>query len=1251
MLAHNGEINTLQGNIVHMRARERGFAQADQKALSPVLDPGASDSAMLDNALELLTYSGRSLAHAVTMAIPEAWQKDDTMDPEVRAFYEYHASLMEPWDGPACVAFTDGRVAGAVLDRNGLRPGRYVLTKDGTLILASEAGVIDLAPEQVVARERLRPGRMLLVDLEHGGVVDDGELKRDLAARAPYPRWVSSEMVRVRELSTPLFHTLPQPMPEIELRRAQRVFGYTRDDLTMLLSPMAATGKEPVGAMGDDTPLAVLSEEPELLFHYFKQQFAQVTNPPIDPLREDLVMSLRTTLGPSRSLLEETAEHCEQLELDGPVLTNARLRQIRALRRGGLESRTLKTLFEVKRGPGGLRRAVEMLAKRAENAIADGASILILSDRAHDEDLAPIPSLLAVAAVHQHLIDAGVGQKASLVVETGEAREVMHLSLLLGYGASAVNPYLAYDTIIALTKERLDLDPQTGVEQYIKGLQLGILKVMSKMGISTLQSYRGAQLFEAVGLSDALVEEFFQGTVTRIGGLLLEDVARETLARHGAVQLDRAGPLPTGGHYKWRRDGRRHAYGPSVIGLLQHAARSGDYRQYKRYSRLANSDHPSTSLRSMLELCETAPIPLSEVEPAGAIVERFRTGAMSFGSISKEAHETLAIAMNRLGGRSNSGEGGEDPARFVPDPNGDLRRSAVKQIASGRFGVTPEYLGNARELQIKVAQGAKPGEGGQLPGHKVDQTIATIRCSTPGVGLISPPPHHDIYSIEDLAQLIHDLRAANDRATISVKLVSAAGVGTIAAGVVKAGADHVLISGASGGTGAAPLSSIKHAGLPWELGVAETQQVLVMNDLRGRVVLETDGQLKTGRDVVIGALLGAEAFGFGTAALVALGCVMMRVCHLNTCPVGVATQDPRLRSRFRGEPEHVINFMSFVAEEVREHLARLGARRFEEIVGRVELLRPRPIKARERRKASTVDLGAILHPVRAPRTHARRFQSREEPAGPSTLEADLLVRARPAIEEGAAVTIDCAVQNSDRTVGTRLSAEVVRRRGPLGLSDATIRVRCRGSAGQSFGAFVCPGIELRLRGEANDAVAKGLAGGRVVLVPPEDIDDHVLAGNVALYGATGGELYLRGVAGERFAVRNSGANAVVEGVGAHGCEYMTRGTVLVLGAIGRNFGAGMSGGVAFVLDQPGLDHRINRGLVDLFPLDDFDREEVRRLLRAHKRHTGSVRAEALLATLDAAPDDPDIPLRKVISPAYLELRAKQPAPRLRVVHG
>ncbi len=1166
LVAHNGEINTLRGNVNRMRAREAVLEAPGLADLRGVVDERGSDSGMFDNVLELLVRAGRSLPHAVAMMVPEAWEARSDLPPALRGFFDYHASLLEPWDGPALMAFTDGRLAGAVLDRNGLRPARYLVTDDGVLVLSSEAGVTDVPPARVVRRGRLGPGQMIVVDTEARRLLDDATVKAELAARRPYAEWVAAE----REgPGLPAGDVLP-PLDEEARGRALRTHGFTEEDLRLVLQPMAKTGKEPIGAMGDDTALAVLSDRPRLLFDYFKQLFAQVTNPPIDPLREALVMSLRTRLGPEGNLLAETPAHARQRWLDGPVLDPAEMAGVRTL------AVTLTTAFD------DLGADLEALVARAIDAVRGGATVLVLSDRGVD---VPIPSLLALSAVHHGLIAAGLRTRTSLVVESGEAREVMHLCLLLGYGAAAVHPWLAFEVLAG------------DAGSYVKALHDGLRKVLSKMGISTLAGYAGAQIFEAVGLSLALVDRWFPGTPSRIGGIDLPEVAQEVRLRVEAKPR-----LESGGRYKWRRDGERHQYEPAGIAGLQHAVRSGNYAAFKRFSAVADAETSrACALVGLLEPVAGEPIPLAEVEPAAEIVKRFRTGAMSFGSISKEAHENLAIAMNRLGGRSNSGEGGEDAARYA-----DERRSAIKQVASGRFGVTAHYLVNADELQIKMAQGAKPGEGGQLPGHKVDAIIARTRFSTPGVGLISPPPHHDIYSIEDLAQLIHDLRAVNPRAWISVKLVSEVGVGTVAAGVAKAGADGVLVSGGSGGTGAAPLSSIHHAGLPWELGLAEAQQVLTMNDLRGRVRLEVDGQLKTGRDVVVAALLGAEQFGFGTAALVAQGCILMRVCHLNTCPVGIATQDPELRRRFAGEPDHVVNFMMFVAEEVREHLARLGFRTLDEAVGRVDRLRPTKLEAHW--KARHLDLSPLLRQGGAGDRHYT--------GAPATVEDDDLVRlAEPALARGARVTLDLAVSNVQRSYAARLAGEVARRHGAAGLPEGTITLRCRGTAGQSFGAFLAPGIDITLDGEANDALAKGMSGGRIAVRPFEGAnEDDVIAGNVALYGATGGTLFVRGAAGERFAVRNSGAVAVVEGVGDHGCEYMTRGTVVVLGATGRNFAAGMSGGVAYVLDADGaFASRCNGESVDLEPLAEADQATVLDLLRRHADLTGSPRAWRVLS--------------------------------------
>ena len=1246
-IAHNGEINTLRGNLNAFRARESLFRSpafgADLAKLLPVVDEEGSDSAMFDNVLELLRSTGRSLPHALAMMVPQAWEGDRDMAPDLRAFYEYHASLMEPWDGPALVAFSDGEQVGACLDRNGLRPARLTVTTDDLMIVASEVGAVDIPTEKIRRLGRLPPGGMVVVDTKAQRILEDCELKAGLAAGQPYREWLTANMMPVRDLEASVVdegHPGPGPMlDEADRRRLQRVHGYTGEDLRLLLAPMAIKGEEPLGAMGDDSALAVLSEGPQLLFAYFKQLFAQVTNPPIDPIRESLVMSLRTLLGAQGNLFSPGPGHCRQIELEGPVLGNRQLALIAGRRPEGLGSARVNALFPARAG--GLREGLDRLREASVRAVEEGAAILVLSDRGVDEAHAPIPALLSVAAVHHHLIRCGLRPRVSLVAESAEAREVMHLCLLLGYGASAVNPWLAFETLHELAEEGLleGLDAEAARTRYVAALEKGVQKVLSKMGISTLQSYVGAQVFEAVGLGPALVEEFFTGTVSRLGGIELGQVERECLLRFESAATP-ADDLDWGGHYKWRRDGERHQLTPNVIGLLQHGVRSADYRVFKKYTRFVDEQTTrSCALRGLLDFRPGAAVPLDEVEPAAEVVQRFRTGAMSFGSLSDEAHQTLAIAMNRLGGRSNSGEGGEDPARYRPGPGSVSSNSAIKQVASGRFGVTPDYLLSADEIQIKMAQGAKPGEGGHLPGHKVDEVIARVRHSAPGVALISPPPHHDIYSIEDLAQLIHDLRHANPRAEISVKLVSEVGVGTVAAGVAKAKADRIVVCGHSGGTGASPLSSIKHTGLPWELGLAETQQVLVANRLRGRVVLETDGQLKTGRDVLIAALLGAETFGFGTAALIATGCILTRVCHLNTCPVGVATQDPALRARFAGLPDHVMNFMLFVAEEVRELMAALGFRRLDEVVGRADLLRVREA-GRQHWKARQLDLAPLLHIPEDGAGAAIRYSEGQTREAESAVVRHLLEGAEPALREGRPVSLRAEVRPSDRAVGARLSSELTRRHGSEGLPAGAVKVALHGAAGQSFGAFLSPGVELRLTGFANDAVAKGMAGGRVTVMPPSDMPaaspdrrpasgfdrgpageagGDVVIGNVALYGATGGELLVRGAAGERFAVRNSGANAVVEGVGDHACEYMTGGVVVVLGETGRNFAAGMSGGVAYVVDSGGdFASRCNLDMVDLRELDESDDEQVRAMLRRHYRATQSPLAFALLANWAAS---------------------------------
>jgi glutamate synthase (ferredoxin) len=1220
LVAHNGEINTLRGNVNWMRARESLLQSPlfgdDLRKLLPIIREGGSDTATFDNVLELLVMAGRTLPHAMLMMIPEPWSGNPSMDPAVRAFYEYHSSLMEPWDGPAAMAFTDGVMIGAVLDRNGLRPARYLVTRDGLVILASEAGVLDLPAEDIVLKERLYPGRMLLVDTARGRIVPDEDLKRELAAEHPYGEWVRGNLVDIDDLPPPPY--LPRLDPTSVAER-HRIFGYTDEDLRLILAPMAATGEEPIGSMGTDSALAVLSERPHLLYDYFKQTFAQVTNPPLDAIREELVTTMASTVGPEGNLLDPRPESCRQIQIAYPVIDNEQLARLRHVYLPAFKSTTIQAVFDPARGGAGLERALADVKERASAALESGYTIVILSDRGADRHLAPIPSLLATAAVHHHLVRKGTRTRCGLVVESGDAREVHHCALLLGFGAGVVNPYLAFETIGHLIDDGhlTGVSYERAVENYVHALNKGILKVMSKMGISTLQSYCGAQIFEAIGLDSRFVKAHFTGTPSRIGGLGISEVAAETTRRHArafSARADTRAPS-IGGEYQWRRGGEHHLFTPETVFKLQHATRSGQYAVFKEYTRAVDDQSRElATLRGLLELRPaTAPIPLDEVEPVEEIVARFATGAMSYGSISEEAHTTLAIAMNRLGAKSNTGEGGEDPARYRREPNGDWKRSAIKQVASARFGVTSEYLVNAEEIQIKMAQGAKPGEGGQLPGPKVYPWIAKVRYATPGVGLISPPPHHDIYSIEDLAQLIYDLKNANPRARISVKLVSVAGVGTIAAGVAKAHADVVLISGHDGGTGAAPLTSIKHAGIPWELGLAETQQVLQMNGLRGRMVVQADGQLKTGRDVVIAALLGAEEFGFATAPLVVSGCVMMRVCHLNTCPVGIATQDPELRKRFAGRPEFVVNFFRFIAEEVREHMAMLGFRTMDEMIGMSDRLNMRP--ALDHWKARGLDYTAMLRQV-VVRSARRRVEAQDHGLD-RAFDVGLLDDCRDAIVHRRAVTLERAVRNVDRAVGTMLGSEVTRTWGGDGLPDDTITVRCTGSAGQSFGAFIPRGITLRLEGEANDYVGKGLSGGRLAVVPPRRArfaaEDNVIVGNVVLFGATGGEAYIRGIAGERFAVRNSGAATVVEGVGDHGCEYMTGGRVVVLGRTGRNFAAGMSGGVAYVLDPSGVfAGRCNRGLVDLEPVDDGDEPELRDLIERHANETGSHVAARLL---------------------------------------
>lgn len=1301
-MLHNGEINTIRGNLNWMNARQKMLASelfgADLQRLLPIIDPGGSDSAMFDNVLELLILGGRPLAHAVMMMIPEPWEHDAEMSDARRAFYEYHGCLMEPWDGPASILFSDGASVGATLDRNGLRPSRYYVTKDNLVVLASEVGVLDIPAQDVVLKGRLQPGKMLMVDTVRRRLITDAEIKKEVAAAQPYRRWLDDQMVLLEECPSPL--EPPQPEPATLLQR-QRAFGYTYEDLNMILIPMGQDGVEPIGSMGNDTPLAVLSEKPQLLYNYFKQLFAQVTNPPIDALREEIVIGTGVALGSERNLLNPQPESCRSLKLPKPILTDEQLARLRRVELPGLKAMTLSTLFaaahpgrqagphpadpatsrpqagirggvaargirtaaakapwsgsplvisadpgvtanhgEAERshpvelsagraGASSLQVAMDALCAAADRAVEAGANILILSDRGLDRDQAAIPALLALAGIHHHLVRQGSRTRVSLVVESGEPREIHHFALLIGYGASAINPYVALETLADMTRQGLLAGVSAGEAQahYIKAAMKGIVKVMAKMGICTVDGYRGAQIFEALGLQQELVDRYFTGTSSRVSGVGMAVIEEETLRRHRTAFAQR-GPgndvLDAGGQYQWRSDGEYHNFNPLTVHNLQVACRTGSYSAYQEYSAQINDPaRTPVVLRHLLDFAPSQPVPIDEVEPVEAICKRFKTGAMSYGSISPEAHEALAIAMNRIGGKSNSGEGGEDPARYLPNKNGDLRSSAIKQVASGRFGVTSFYLNHAQEIQIKIAQGAKPGEGGQLPGRKVYPWIARVRLSTPGVGLISPPPHHDIYSIEDLAELIYDLKNANPRARISVKLVSEVGVGTIAAGVAKGHADVILVSGFDGGTGASPQTGIKHAGLPWELAVAETHQTLLVNNLRSRVLLETDGQLKTGRDVVVAALLGAEEFGFATAPLVALGCTMMRVCHLDTCPVGVATQNPELRKNFRGDPAHVVNFMHFVAREVRELMAQLGFRSFNEMVGRTDKLVPR--QNLDHWKAKTVDLSRILARPEVPPSVGRYCQISQDHELERTLDAQVLAPlCRPALERGEPVSATLPIRNSNRVTGTLLGSEVTRRYGAEGLPEDTIRLHFQGSAGQSFGAFLPPGITLDLEGDANDYVGKGLSGGKIIVRPPQNAilapEENIIIGNVAFYGATSGQAFICGMAGERFCVRNSGVHAVVEAIGDHGCEYMTGGRVVVLGMTGRNFGAGMSGGIAYVLDEGGgagdFASRCNREMVDLERMEPEETEEVRAMIQRHADATGSARARAVLEHWD-----------------------------------
>jgi glutamate synthase (NADPH/NADH) large chain len=1261
-IAHNGEINTVRGNVNWMNARRRTMESEllgpDLDKMWPIIPHGQSDTACLDNALELLIAGGYSLAHAMMILIPEAWAGNALMDPARRAFYEYHAALMEPWDGPAAVCFTDGRQIGATLDRNGLRPARFCVTKDDIVCLASESGVLPFAEEDIVRKWRLQPGKMLLIDLEQGRIIEDDELKADLANAEPYAEWLHQAQYKLADITDIVPELAAIPAEEGTLLQRQQAFGYTQEDVTRFLEPMAVEADDPIGSMGTDTPIAVLSDRARLLYDYFKQNFAQVTNPPIDPIREELVMSLTSMIGPRPNLLGRDAGTHKRLEVDQPILTNEDLAKIRSVEEaldGAFRCATIDITWDASTGAEGLEMALKEMCWAATEAVLQDHNILVLSDRGQSETRVPMPALLATAAVHHHLVRQGLRMQTGLVVETGEAREVHHFCVLAGYGAEAINPYLAFETLEALRAKRHPELPAYKVQQnFIKAIGKGIRKVMSKMGISTYQSYCGAQIFDAVGLSSAFVEKYFTGTATTIEGIGLAEVAEEALRRHGQAYGDNPlydGMLDVGGIYQYRLRGEEHAWTPQNVAQLQHAVRGNDPKNYEEFAKSINEQSERLlTIRGLLEFKKAdQPIPLSEVEPASEIVKRFSTGAMSLGSISHEAHSTMAIAMNRIGGRSNTGEGGEEPFRFKPLANGDSMRSRIKQVASGRFGVTTEYLVNSDDIQIKMAQGAKPGEGGQLPGHKVDKRIGAVRHSTPGVGLISPPPHHDIYSIEDLAQLIHDLKNVNPVARISVKLVSEVGVGTVAAGVSKARADHVTIAGYDGGTGASPLTSLTHAGSPWEIGLAETQQTLLLNDLRARIAVQVDGGLRTGRDVAIGALLGADEFGFATAPLIAAGCIMMRKCHLNTCPVGVATQDPVLRARFTGQPEHVVNYMFFVAEELRQIMAEMGFRTVAEMVGRVDRLDTRRMERHW--KARGIDLGRILHQVPLKDGASLRQIGTQDHGLEGALDNKLIADCRSAIDTKQPVQLEYAVRNVNRTVGAMLSGEIAKAHGHEGLPTDTIRINLTGVAGQSFGAWLAHGVTLDLVGDANDYVGKGLSGGRIIVRQPAEApraaQDNIIVGNTVMYGAIAGEAYFNGVAGERFAVRNSGAIAVVEGTGDHGCEYMTGGVVVVLGKTGRNFAAGMSGGVAYVYDPDGaFTNLVNHAQVDLLPIsaapdadegtgrpsqrprsvNDFgmgdmlrhDAERLRILVERHQLHTGSKRAGELLADWDAA---------------------------------
>jgi glutamate synthase (NADPH) large chain len=1232
-LAHNGEINTLRGNINWTRAKE-GLLKSplfgpDLKKILPIIVPGGSDSAAIDNIFELMVLSGRSLVHSMMMLIPSAWEHNDLLNKNLKDFYLYHTCLMEPWDGPAAIAFTDGKQVGAVLDRNGLRPARYIITKQDLVVMASEVGVLDIKPQDIARSGRLEPGKMFFIDTEKGKIVDDAELKEKMANRSPYGGWIKKHMLELDNLpETVIKPSNKIPHKSENIITSLKAFGYSREDLKVIIKPMMENGQEPVGAMGNDTPHAVLSKKPQLLYNYFKQLFAQVTNPAIDPIREELVMSLESFMGPRKNLLEEIPENCRKLRLRRPILTNEELQRIYSIKEKGFKAKKISILFKATEEKHFID-VLDRICHDAVEAIKEGYTFIVLSDRGVNKDYTAVPALLAVGAVHQFLVKKALRAQISIIVESGEPREVNHFAMLFAFGAGVINPYLAYEAIEHLILEgEVHLRVEKAIDNYIKAIDKGIMKILSKMGISTLQSYRGAQIYEILGLAEDVIERCFTGAVSRIGGATMEVIARETILRHQEAYRLRQQPgsdyLNSGGIYQWKKDGEFHLWNPESISALQDAVRSNSYERYKEFAALINDQaNNPTTLRGLLKFKKTEPIPIGEVEPLESILKRFATGAMSFGSISKETHETIALAMNRLGGRSNTGEGGEDPLRFNPLPGGDSVRSAIKQVASGRFGVTTNYLINADEIQIKIAQGAKPGEGGQLPGHKVSVTIAKTRYTTPGVTLISPPPHHDIYSIEDLAQLIFDLKNTNPRARISVKLVSEIGVGTIAAGVAKGHADMILISGGDGGTGASPWSSIKHAGLPWELGLSETHQTLVLNDLRSRVRLQTDGQMRTGRDVAIAALLGAEEFGFCTAVLVSLGCVMLRHCNLNNCSVGVATQDDVLRKRFSGKPEYIINYFHFVAGELRELMATLGLRNIDEMVGRTDLVELN--KEILDWKTKGLDYSRILYKPKVSRDTGTHCMMKQEHGLDRVLDNELIKLAEPALTAGQLVSGEMTIKNINRTTGAMLSGEVCRKFGENGLADDTIKFKLKGVAGQSFGAWLAKGITLELEGMANDYVGKGISGGKLIIYPDKKIDykpnENIIVGNTAFYGAIGGEAYIRGLAGERFCIRNSGLNAVVEGMGDHGCEYMTGGRVVILGKTGRNFAAGMSGGIAYIWDSDGyFQGRCNLDMVEMENLDDDDKATVRSLVENHYKYTGSDIARRILADFDGYKD-------------------------------